>query len=60
MAGHLGYQSVATELGDLSAHVGAAAFGFALVDRRLWPQAVLYVGVPEADDGVLTGEHGPE
>ena len=56
MTRDLGYQAMATELGDLSAHVGTTAFGLDLVSRRVSPQAALYVGVGEPDDGVLTGE----
>src|SRR5436189_163476 len=52
-AADLGDEAVAPELGDLSADVGAATFGFAAVDGGLGPQSVLDVGVAEADDDVL-------
>lgn len=58
-SGNLGDQSVAAELGDPAAGVGAAAFGFGAVSGRAGMQAVLEVFVAEPVDGVLAGQAGP-
>ena len=55
-----GDEAVAAEFGELSADVGAAAFGLGGIGGRSVPEALLDVGVAEADDGVLAGHDGAE
>ena len=55
-----GDQAVTPEFGELSADVGAAAFGVDGIEGWPMPEPFLDVGVAEADDDVLAGHDGSE